>query len=59
MIDLDLVMVGSRGVELDRVSIKVRDPKDCAREVLAAMHREKWILSVGDRVEIQDPSPID
>lgn len=48
-----LVLIGSHGTELDRVELNVKDPQDCAREVLAAMTRQRWVLSVGDRVEIQ------
>ena len=50
-----LVLLGMGG-ELDRVAIEVKDPDDCAREVLAAMTRQRWVLSVGDRVEIQAAS---
>ena len=49
-----LVMVGSHGMDLDRVELPVQDKNDCGREVLAAVARERWILSVGDRIEIQD-----
>lgn len=52
---LNLVMIGSHGCELDRVEFKVRDPEHCEREVLATLTREKWILSVGDRIEVQNP----
>lgn len=43
------------GGELDRVELTVNDPDDCAREVLAAMTRQHWVLSVGDRIELQRP----
>ena len=49
-----LVLKGSHGMDLDRVELQVNDPSDCGREVLAAMARYKWVLSVGDRVEIQE-----
>lgn len=48
-----LVLKGSHGMDLDRVELDVRDPQDCSREVLAAMARERWVLSVGDRIEVQ------
>jgi len=51
---LNLVMIGSHGAELDRVEFRAKNPEDCAREVLAVMHAEKWVLSVGDRIEIQE-----
>lgn len=47
-----LVLVGMGGV-LDTIELQVRDPQDCSREVQAAMAREKWVLSVGDRVEVR------
>jgi hypothetical protein len=53
---LNLVMINSYGAELDRVAFHAKDEEDCAREVLAVMTREKWVLSVGDRVAIQDPA---
>jgi hypothetical protein len=49
-----LVLVGSHGMELDRVELNVKDPDDCAREVLAEMTRQRWVLSVGDRIEVQE-----
>jgi hypothetical protein len=49
-----LVLKGSHGMDLDRVEVSVNNPEDCAREVLAAVARERWVLSVGDRIEIQD-----
>jgi hypothetical protein len=47
-----LVLIGTGG-ELDRIALNVKDPDDCSREVLAAMTRERWVLSVGDRIEVQ------
>jgi hypothetical protein len=47
-----LVLMGTGG-ELDRVELSVNDRDDCAREVLAAMTRQRWVLSVGDRIELQ------
>ena len=49
-----LVMIGSHGMELDRIEMLVKDPDDCAREVLATMTRARWVLGVGDRVEVQE-----
>jgi hypothetical protein len=49
-----LVLKGSHGMDFDRVEVSVNNPEDCAREVLAAVARERWVLSVGDRIEIQD-----
>jgi hypothetical protein len=48
-----LVLVGSHGMDLDRVELSVQDKEDCGREVLAAVSRERWVLSVGDRIEVQ------
>ncbi len=50
---IHLVMFGSHGLELDRIEVQVKNPDRCEREVLAAMSRARWVLSVGDRVEIQ------
>ena len=55
--EVDLVLLGTGG-ELDRVALKVNDPENCAREVMAALSREKWVLSVGDRVEIQEQASL-
>lgn len=55
--EVDLVLLGTGG-ELDRVPLKVNNPEDCAREVMAALVREKWVLSVGDRVEIQQQASL-
>lgn len=49
---VQLVLIGPGGI-LDSIPLQVKDPEDCAREVLAAMTRAKWVLSVGDRVELQ------
>lgn len=51
-----LVLKGSHGMDLDRIEVSVKDPEDCAREVLAAMTRARWVLSAGDRVEVQAAS---
>lgn len=48
-----LVLMGSAGHELDRVEMPVRDKEDCARETLAMMVSQRWVLSVGDRIELQ------
>lgn len=50
---INVVLMGSMSGELDRVPVTVRDPENCAREVLAAMTRAHWVLSAGDRIEIQ------
>lgn len=49
-----LVLIGMGG-ELDRVELSVKDPENCAREILAAMTRRHWVLSIGDRIEIKAP----
>lgn len=51
MVKIDLVLVG-RGGELDRVPLEVNDQDACEREVMAALSREKWVLSVGDRISV-------
>lgn len=51
---IHIVLLGMGG-ELDRLDIEVRDSEDCLREILAAITRESWVLSVGDRIEIQRP----
>lgn len=51
---VNLVLVGSHGMDLDIVPLQVHDSEDCSREVLAAVTRERWVLSVGDRIEIRD-----
>lgn len=48
-----LVLLGSADHELDRIELTVRNPEACGHEVLAAIAERKWILSVGDRIEIQ------
>lgn len=52
---VNLVLVGSHGMDLDSVPLQVHDSENCSREVLAALPREKWVLSVGDRIEIREP----
>lgn len=52
---MELVLVNSAECELDRVTITVNDPEDCSREVLAALTRHRWILSVGDRIVLSAP----
>ncbi len=54
-----LAFVGSHGSDLDEVEITVRRPADCAREVLAAIAHHKWVLAVGDRIEIRSDSKDD
>lgn len=56
MTKVDLVLLNSMGDPLDTVELDVRDPQNCEREVLAAVTRERWVLSVGDRIAIQDPN---
>lgn len=51
---VQLVLVNSVGAELDKIDLRVKDPSDCSREVMAALSREKWVLSVGDRVEVRE-----
>lgn len=50
---VQLALVNSVGAELDKIDLRVKDPSDCSREVMAALSREKWVLSVGDRVEVR------
>lgn len=47
------MLIGAQDHELDRVPLLVRNPEACGHEVLAAIADQKWILSVGDRIEIQ------
>lgn len=54
MATVQLALVNSVGTELDKVPLNVKDPSDCSREVMAALSREKWVLSVGDRVEVRE-----
>lgn len=49
-----MVLVNSFSGELDTVEVDVNDTEDCSREVLAALQRENWVLSVGDRIEIRE-----
>lgn len=49
-----MMLVNSHDCKLDTVEIKVQDPEDCSREVMAALSREKWVLSVGDRIELRE-----
>jgi hypothetical protein len=51
MTRVDLVLIGMGG-ELDRIPLEVNDPEGCEREVMAALSREKWVLSVGDRIAV-------
>lgn len=51
---VQLVLVNSADCELDKIDLRVKDPEDCSREVMAALSREKWVLSVGDRVEVRE-----
>lgn len=51
---VQLALVNSVGAELDSINLNVKDPSDCSREVMAALSREKWVLSVGDRVEVRE-----
>lgn len=53
---VNLVFIGTAG-ELDRVQLIVRDKEDCTHEVMTAITREKWVVSVGDRIEVQDDEP--
>lgn len=55
MTKIAVVLVDSHGLELDSVPLQVYDSENCSREVLAAITRERWVLSVGDRIEIRDP----
>lgn len=54
MATVQLALVNSVGTELDNINLNVKDPSDCSREVMAALSREKWVLSVGDRVEVRE-----
>jgi hypothetical protein len=51
---IKIVLVGSHGEALDTVDVEVKDCDSCSREVMAAIVREKWVLSVGDRIELHD-----
>lgn len=55
---VDLVLVNSTSGELDRVEVNVNDPESCEREVLAALQRQRWVLSVGDRIEVQEQASL-
>lgn len=55
MTKIAVVLVGSHGMSLDSIPLDVRDNTNCEREVLAAVTRERWVLSVGDRIEIREP----
>ena len=52
---VDLVLANATSGELDRVELTVNDPESCEREVMAALSRQRWVLSVGDRIEVQEP----
>lgn len=49
---IEVALVNETSGEIDRVSIEVKDDSDCAREVIPAVTRAKWILRTGDRIEI-------
>jgi hypothetical protein len=51
---LRLLLLGSHGMVIDNIELEVRDESSCEREVLAAVTRERWCLSVGDRIEIRE-----
>ena len=59
MTKIAVVLVGSHGMSLDSIPLTVHDSEDCSREVLAAVTREKWVLSVGDRIEIREPGTVE
>jgi hypothetical protein len=42
------------GGVLDKVPLEVKDETNCEREVMAELARQRWVLSVGDRIEIRD-----
>jgi len=50
---VDLVLANATSGELDRVELTVNDPESCEREVMAALSRQRWVLSIGDRIEVQ------
>jgi hypothetical protein len=49
---VQVALVGTGG-DLDCVLLEVKDDSDCAREVIAAVTRERWVLASGDRIEIR------
>jgi hypothetical protein len=55
---VDLVLRNATSGELDRVELTVNDPEDCGREVMAALTRERWVLSVGDSIEVQEQASL-
>lgn len=55
---VDLVLKNSTSGELDRVEITVNDPQNCEREVMSALSRERWVLSVGDSIEVQEQASL-
>lgn len=55
MTTVEMALVNATSGELDKVNVEVKDTEDCSREVLAALSRERWVLSVGDRIEIREP----
>jgi len=55
---VDLVLANATSGELDRVELTVNDPESCEREVMAALSRQRWVLSVGDRIEVQEQASL-
>lgn len=55
MATVKVAFVGSHGMDLDEVEVTVRNPDNCEREVLTAITRANWVMSVGDRIEIRGP----
>lgn len=49
-----VVLIGSHGMELDRIEVSVADTANCGKEVSEAIHTARWVLSIGDRVEVQE-----
>lgn len=54
---VDLVLLNSTGDRLDSVVLNVSDEQACEREVMAALSRERWVLSVGDHIAVQEHVP--
>ena len=49
---VEVALVNRTSGELDRIPVEVKDDSDCAREVIAAVTRAKWILATGDSIQI-------
>jgi hypothetical protein len=50
---IEVALVNETSGELDKIPLEVKDDSDCAREVIPAITRAKWVLGTGDRIEIR------